>query len=87
MRGLQDAAAPLTRGQRYNPACAGTTRQEDTRRDGTAIQPRVCGDYEVKFRPSDKDTDTTPRVRGLHFIEDKGLGFNRYNPACAGTTA
>ena len=71
---------------RYNPACAGTTMATASALPSMAIQPRVCGDYfgDVKYRST--LPDTTPRVRGLHRIDDAAEYNERYNPACAGTT-
>ena len=51
---------------RYNPACAGTTPFANILFSAIPIQPRVCGDYCVRFKSRNVLTDTTPRVRGLH---------------------
>ena len=51
--------------ERYNPACAGTTRTASLPRPAPAIQPRVCGDYLVLSSTWSFSPDTTPRVRGL----------------------
>ena len=71
---------------RYNPACAGTTREKRDRETRQPIQPRVCGDYFFDAHCDTLDRDTTPRVRGLLHCARDALSCLRYNPACAGTT-
>ena len=74
-------------GERYNPACAGTTNKNAYKKSRCEIQPRVCGDYASGMKYICSVYDTTPRVRGLPIVVDDGVERRRYNPACAGTTA
>ena len=71
---------------RYNPACAGTTNSFLFNHYHRPIQPRVCGDYCNAILATSSQSDTTPRVRGLHRANNAFWKFPRYNPACAGTT-
>ena len=72
---------------RYNPACAGTTREKRDRETRQPIQPRVCRDYLAPGPAQQRHVDTTPRVRGLSASTYRSTFGYRYNPACAGTTA
>ena len=71
---------------RYNPACAGTTREKRDRETRQPIQPRVCRDYLAPGPAQQRHVDTTPRVRGLSASTYRSTFGYRYNPACAGTT-
>ena len=65
VRGLLDKQKIYSTEDRYNPACAGTTKMLDEEVDMPEIQPRVCGDYPRMRLNTLKTRDTTPRVRGL----------------------
>ena len=86
MRGLLLRIALCLLCLRYNPACAGTTAADRAVFAVSAIQPRVCGDYDDCIPVAVDKLDTTPRVRGLHLARLYILLERRYNPACAGTT-
>ena len=86
VRGLHSNAFPATLAKRYNPACAGTTAATTTTSSPRPIQPRVCGDYRSQRVFMSSAFDTTPRVRGLRKKMCFIAIWERYNPACAGTT-
>ena len=86
VRGLRVRNAIARLGNRYNPACAGTTSMTIYCWLLPPIQPRVCGDYVVLTAMALSLYDTTPRVRGLLTVIIKCRRVVRYNPACAGTT-
>ena len=68
VRGLREDERVLALANRYNPACAGTTRAGQFLQRDYQIQPRVCGDYNAPHFFADFPSDTTPRVRGLRSI-------------------
>ena len=71
---------------RYNPAYAGTTGARTPCIALMTIQPRVCGDYKEREETKGIMVDTTPRMRGLPWVQRRGGVLYRYNPAYAGTT-
>ena len=78
--------APYFQPRRYNPAYAGTTFLNSGSHGFTPIQPRVCGDYCRRFSSSTLASDTTPRMRGLQFLQYMPEDYVGYNPAYVGTT-
>ena len=86
MRGLRGGMCMATMQERYNPAYAGTTKRASAESMVTAIQPRVCGDYETIDAETVATPDTTPRMRGLPCSPAFPCLSPRYNPAYAGTT-
>ena len=86
MRGLRHESQMHMVDGRYNPAYAGTTVSRGYQCLSSAIQPRVCGDYETIRHLWKPLGDTTPRMRGLREGNTIGCGSYRYNPAYAGTT-
>ena len=87
VRGLPCETHEIRRVERYNPACAGTTAGRHSPPRRPSIQPRVCGDYGASVIAERIVVDTTPRVRGLPPESSYARTSQRYNPACAGTTA
>ena len=71
---------------RYNPACAGKTSRPSPSRGKRLIQPRVCGENFSLQQRKEHHPDTTPRVRGKHFLGVDTEHTSGYNPACAGKT-
>ena len=69
---------------RYNPACAGKTSRPSPSRGKRLIQPRVCGENFSLQQRKEHHPDTTPRVRGKHFLGVDTEHTSGYNPACAG---
>ena len=86
VRGLRSLCHQAVQPDRYNPACAGTTRSVMVVCIKKTIQPRVCGDYHRSVVVIRRNIDTTPRVRGLRPSQALPAESQRYNPACAGTT-
>ena len=48
------------------------------------VQPRVCGEYFYIKNLVDRDTGSTPRMRGILRVFICRLFFTRFNPAYAG---
>ena len=68
------------------PACAGKTTWRASRGLGGWAHPRVCGENAVRFRRSEIERGSSPRVRGkrLNLLDLRGV--SRLIPACAGKT-
>ena len=72
---------------RYNPALAGTNGMHPTWHRLPAIQPCVCRNNELLRSGHCVPCDTTLRLQGQTECIQLGIGFLRYTPALAGTTA
>lgn len=87
MRGIQPYLLTVDVPRRYNPAHAGNTL--DARRDCgfLSIQPRPCGESDLRGTGEGDDGDTTPPMRGIPIMYDWTAISSRYNPAHAGNTS
>gem|GEM_PF-1162174 len=73
-------------GNRFTPACAGTTRRRVAMAGSSAVHPRVRGDnwnctgrcFSIRGSP--------PRARGQQLHPPSFSPLFRFTPACAGTT-
>ena len=70
--------------QRFIPACAGNINDDFCLHDGIPVHPRVCGEHVHAYKGAHFATGSSPRVRGTSLGRRRGLGFDRFIPACAG---
>ncbi len=71
---------------RFIPACAGNSRDRTHPDRGTAVHPRVCGEQTDCHWTIQRQSGSSPRVRGT--VSSRGwrvLGL-RFSPACAGNS-
>ena len=68
------------------PACAGKTPYGKRLIAPRGAHPRVCGENSIRSERLDRQTGSSPRVRGKLTGEGFIQGLNRLIPACAGKT-
>jgi hypothetical protein len=73
-------------GDRFTPACAGTTFESAFENSHDAVHPRVRGDNKLPFRARADVCGSPPRARGQRLTEVYQILSSRFTPACAGTT-
>ena len=84
MRGIYDDYCCYLLNGRFNPAYAGNIGTSNSRMSESKVQPRVCGEYQMrKFVPQIIE-GSTPRMRGIFEICLHRRGIYRFNPAYAG---
>ena len=71
---------------RKTPACAGRTTLRSARSRSNWEDPRVCGEDEIRLRPSSARMGRPPRVRGGLTADGAAFMGDRKTPACAGRT-
>ncbi len=85
-RGQRRLVSRRTRGRRFTPACAGTTRRPSDQPQHPAVHPRMRGDNET-VRPEERlGAGSPPHARGQLALGPLNLLACRFTPACAGTT-
>ena len=84
MRGIFFGFLSLRDSKRFNPAYAGNIICDIIILVICKVQPRVCGEYFIKFQFAPSITGSTPRMRGILYIFICHPPPVRFNPAYAG---
>ena len=85
-RGTPHAGKVIPTSARIIPACAGNTSCCRSAQSCPPDHPRVRGEHIDAETKGDVDTGSSPRARGTHPCELRGLTARRIIPACAGNT-
>ncbi len=72
--------------ERFIPACAGNTPQEDSLVHRLPVHPRVRGEHYIVTIQPPKRSGSSPRARGTPIRRVGNHGVHRFIPACAGNT-
>ena len=86
-RGIPEYSDGGIRWRRFIPACAGNTGGPGTARTGTAVHPRVRGEYSTGSPGVTSAIGSSPRARGIRDCGGPARGRGRFIPACAGNTS
>ena len=93
----ETGSTPLARGtlrlilaknhvHRFNPACAGNSRQRRSCSSVGTVQPRLRGELLPLFTSKSKSRGSTPLARGTPGFYVADFEVFRFNPACAGNS-
>ena len=85
VRGARSAKACAGPGRRFIPACAGSAWIPVRRDHQAAVHPRVCGERESESTSPDRESGSSPRVRGAPLHDAHRVQQGRFIPACAGS--
>ncbi|ASC07487.1 hypothetical protein S101468_03286 (plasmid) [Acetobacter pasteurianus subsp. pasteurianus] len=86
VRGTRAGFSENSRGDRFIPACAGNTKSHAIPASVTSVHPRVCGEHVGDALNNNKNSGSSPRVRGTPFQLGYSQQIPRFIPACAGNT-
>ena len=86
MRGSHRPPRPAARPCRFIPALAGITTPGRAMAGGFTVHPRACGDHCGGLLTKQRETGSSPRLRGSRWNTTRGRYEVRFIPALAGIT-
>ena len=86
VRGTLDNQGIAGGERRFIPAGAGNTTEQASRRSGTAVHPRRCGEHWIFIASCRWSSGSSPQVRGTLDSKPGNTGPARFIPAGAGNT-
>ena len=85
-RGTHDAEHACWDGVGIIPACAGNTRQIESKQDYKGDHPRMRGEHQETWQTDIKTMGSSPHARGTPVHRRTGFRDPGIIPACAGNT-
>ena len=86
LRGTRCRVTPPNPHTRFIPEPAGGTVMGETPKPRAPVHPRACGEHQWRAFGRNRDTGSSPRLRGTLSLGISAMLFFRFIPAPAGNT-